>query len=222
MNRIVLLLILTLPIPDSTSQIEEQWDFPEEDLATDTAQLSDGELILLPSPPDQPVHHHQNKLRITHDSLNDGWVSLEQCHRQLDPVPETQIVYHAKRIRNIQLLSTENISRAWIEGPSVQLIDVGKQAEICLRAESLALTQLAKGRYRLKTGPYMRRFLDGYYPMRVSLEIDYPADALALQAFRPLPGKSGRTSRHEGYILWDSWFTGRLFTEFDFYLITQP
>jgi hypothetical protein len=61
----------------------------------------------------------------------------------------------------------------------------------------------------------MRRFLDGYYLMRLSLEIHFPKDRLELDEMRPLPGKAGRLERGEGFLLWDGWFSGRLISEFD-------
>jgi hypothetical protein len=157
---------------------------------------------------------------ITRDSLEDGWVRLEQCHSRLDPVAETQIVYHPERIRNLQLVSSKNIDAARVEGHSVLLRGIGREASLCLQAESRALSLLPNRHYRLKNGPYMRRFLDGYYPMRLTLEIHYPAEALELNSLRPLPGKAGSLRRHPGVIRWDGWFEGRLYTEFDF--VTTP
>ena len=131
-----------------------------------------------------------------------------------------EIVYHPERIRDIRLLSVENIDQVQIEGPKVQLQGIDKHARLCLQAESRALNMQDNGSYRLRNGPYMRRFLDGYYPMRVSLEIHYPPTLIEPKDFRPLPGKAGSLERSAGRIAWDSWFEGRLFTEFDFQRIT--
>ena len=195
---------------------------PDDDLEARLAEVSEGELSLLARAPDRPAHHHRNKISITAQSLRDGWVGLEQCHSQLDAVAETQIVYLPQRIRNIRILSAENIDAHRVEGPTVQLQGIGHDARLCLRAESQALHRLDADHYRLKNGPYMRRFLDGYYPMRVSLEISYPENRLSLQGFRPPPGGAGRFEQRTGHLLWDSWFKGRLFTEFDFILQRQP
>jgi hypothetical protein len=162
------------------------------------------------------VHHHRNLIRISASSLKDGWVRLEQCHSHLDPVAEMQIVYHAERIRRIRLLSSENIAEAEVDGPTVQLKGIEPDARICLQAQSRALTRLPDHGYRLSNGPFMRRFLDGYYPMRVSLDVHYPASLIKLRSVRPLPGKAGALTKSPGRILWDAWFNGRLFTEFEF------
>jgi len=219
MKRWVLLLQLTLSA--AAVQAEEAWEFPDEDLQTHIAEVSDGELSLLDTPPENPVHHHHNRIRITRDGLENGWVGLEQCHSRLDAVAQTQIVYHSKRIRNIRLVSTQHIDRAWIEGPSVQLNGIGPGASLCVQAESRALSALPDQHYRLNNGPFMRRFLDGYYPMRVTLEIRYPAETLELASFTPQPGGAGSVSRRPGEVRWDGWFKGRLYTEFDFVTTAQ-
>ena len=220
MLRLILLLSLWLPI--LVVPVEEDWEFPDDDLETRLDQVSEGELTLLEAPPDEPVHYHHNRIRITPDSLQDGWVILDQCHYNLDPVAESQIVYHSERIRNLRLLNAEHITEVRIEGPTVQLKGIGTKAQLCLQVESLAFLKLADDRYRLRTGPYMRRFLDGYYPMRVSLEVYFPADRLELQELWPLPGKAGKLERGKGFLLWDGWFTGRLITAFDFVTDRQP
>jgi hypothetical protein len=222
MLRSCLLLLSIFALPAQAMPADEAWYFPEDELEAQVAAVSEGELSLLNVPPDKPVHHHHNRIQITHESLKDGWVLLEQCHRQLDPVAETQIVYHAERIRNLQLLSSENITRAWVEGPTIQLSGIGQQASLCLRAESRALSSRPSQQYRLKNGPYMRRFLDGYYPMHVTLEIRYPSDSIELVALHPMPGKAGKLEQRPGYVLWDGWFKGQLFTAFDFRPISQP
>ncbi|MEN8167738.1 MAG: hypothetical protein ABFR65_09725 [Pseudomonadota bacterium] len=209
-------LLLSYP---SAAETTEDRSFPDDDLESRLAELSEGELILLTSPPDRPVHHHHNRIQITQESLGHGWVDMEQCHTRLDPVSETQIVYHPERIRNIQILSSAHIEQIRIDGPSVQLSGIDREARLCLSAESRALVSLGEGRYRLRNGPFMRRFLDGYYPMRVTQEISYPVNLLKLRDFRPLPGRAGAVRQTAGRILWDAWLKGRLYTEFDFQLM---
>ncbi len=216
-----MILGLLLAVSTATAQSMEDWAFPDDDLEARIAEVSDGELTLLDTEPDHPAHHHRNTIRISQRSLESGWVVLEQCHSDLDPVGALEIVYHPERIRQIHLLSTKNIAQARVEGPTVQLQGIEPSARLCLRAESRALAVLEDGRYQLRNGPFMRRFLDGYYPMRVSLEIRYPADLIKLASAKPLPGKAGSMQQTPGRIAWDSWFKGRLFTEFEFQRV-QP
>jgi hypothetical protein len=42
-------------------------------------------------------------------------------------------------------------------------------ARLCLSAQTRALRNTGNGYFNLVNGPYMRKFLDGYYPMRVTL-----------------------------------------------------
>ena len=178
--------------------------------------VNEGRLHFLTEPPQRAVHHHRNRILITASSLDGGWVGLEQCHHHLDPVPASEVVYRAERVRALRILVSTNIGESWVEGASVQLRDVRPGASLCVAAQSRALHPLAEGGYRLRNGPYLRRFLDGYYPMRVSLDIRYPDDRIRLVAFAP-PDQAGfRVHAEPGRIRAEAWFEGRLFTQFDF------
>lgn len=123
----------------------EQPGFPEDDIDARIAQVNEGELRFLNEPPPTPVHHHYNEIDIGPDSLDTGWVQLSQCHRHLDPVPASEIVYRPERIRGLRILETEGVGSAWVEGPSVQLEDVRKGARVCIAAESRALEPMPRG-----------------------------------------------------------------------------
>ncbi|MES9836376.1 MAG: alpha/beta hydrolase [Candidatus Thiodiazotropha sp.] len=213
--RFVLSLLLSL-LPCAASAEETSMAFDDDSWASDTEAVNEGELEFLDTPPAEPVHHHINRIQIGVDSLRDGWVDLHQCHRHLDPVPLLEIVYHPRRIRRIELLSMENIGSGQVEGSSIVLRDIQRHASICLQAESRSLHILGGDRYQLRNGPYMRKFLDGYYPMRLTLEVDYPADLLDYTALRPLPLDAGRPPPKQGNLYWDGWFQGRLYTEIEF------
>ena len=222
MVGLFLIPLLLLPLSLPAQEREEQWAFPDDELEQRLAEVGEAELILLQSPPSQPAHHHHNHIRIRPSSLQDGWVGLEQCHHQLDPVGALEIGYHPDRIRNLRILSSRNIGSSRVVDARVELSDIGRDASLCLAAESRALNRLADGRYRLRNGPYMRRFLDGYYPMHVSLEIGYPAQLLELDGFSPQPGSAGGVELHPGLARWEAWFKGELFTEFDFRSLSPP
>jgi hypothetical protein len=78
------------------------------------------------------------------------------------------------------------------------------------------LQQLDNGGFRLRNGPYMRRFLDGYYPMRVALSIDYPTDRLRLVGQSPASQPGFSVHVGERRIEVDATFEGRLVTCLDF------
>lgn len=180
------------------------------------SEVNDGDLRFLAKPPDRLVHHHQNHITLTPDSLDSGWVRLEQCHQHLDPVPSSQIVYSQDRIRALRIVRTENIERAWVHEHSVQMEGIRHDALLCIEAESLALQDDGAKGYVLHNGPYMRRFLDGYYPMRVSMTVSLGASGLRFDSLTPTaqPGFSVRVGQTEvGY---DTWFEGRLTTAIRF------
>jgi hypothetical protein len=182
-------------------------------------EVNEGELEFLHHPPEKTVHHHQNLIIITLSSLQNGWVELSQCHYHLDPVPRLEIVYNPQRIRDIQIVSRHNIGSAEVVGHKLDLTGVSSAAEICLTAQSRALHSLGNGRYQLRNGPYMRRFLDGYYPMQLSLEVRYPPASLKFTGQRPLPSWGIEQKRLDGLIKWQGWFTGKLSTELNFQVI---
>jgi hypothetical protein len=213
----LLLVLCNTPMP-ALGASEDDWPewADEPDLMDRVAAVSDGELRFLPAAAAEAKHAHLNHIRITEASLDGGWVSLEQCHEHIDAVPAAQILFGAGGIRHLTIETSRNIGRAWVEGPSVQLEDVGHDAVLCLRGESRALKDLGDGRYRLRNGPYMRRFLDGYYPMRVTLDIRYPIELI--EVIGQSPATQPGFSVHNGGagLKVDTTFEGRLVTCFDF------
>jgi hypothetical protein len=202
---------------------EEPWpDFPEAGLEERISEVSEGELEFLATPPAEPVHHHENHIRILPESLESGWVLLKQCHRHLDRVPLLEIVYHPDRIRNIRIISSRHIDHSRVIDAGVELRGIHADALICLSAESRALHRLAEERLLLRNGPYMRRFLDGYYPLHLSMEIDYPAQLLSLQSVSPQTPDAPAYAREAGKLRWEAWFRGRLYTEITFSRKADP
>jgi len=206
-------VILMLPVI-STAAVDD-WSVIEEEAALEqrAREVNEGELQLLDRPPEEAAHHHQNRLMITERSLRDGWVTMYQCHSNLDKVSASQIVYNKERIRNIRVLSSQNIGSVRVEGHTVQMKDIAAESEVCISADKRALSY-EKGKYYLKLGPFMRRFLDGYYPMHVQLEVCYPV-FLQLVSASPVDAlrhTSGRTS----YADIDLWVVGKLDIELVF------
>ena len=150
------------------------------------AEISGGELRLLTESPGAPPHHYSKRIEIGPASLDSGWVLDRQCHMHLDPVAALEIVFGAGKVRRLRITRSENIGDARVVGHSVQLQNVGKNASLCLESELHSLERdPLTGRYVLASGPYMRRFLDGYFPMRLTLEISYPHDRLRLVEAEP-------------------------------------
>jgi len=154
------------------------------------AEVNEGSLTFLTEHPAKPLHHHQNKIRITSDSLTTGWTDLTQCHDNLDAVPRMQITFREGFIRELRVTESRLIGQAWIQGPTVQLREVSHGARLCLEAQTRALKNMGNGYFNLFNGPYMRKFLDGYYPMQVSMSIEYPVEKLSVIDVSP-PDQSG-------------------------------
>lgn len=222
MKSCLILLYLFLPGLVFSKDLDraelERW-FESDDIlprAISTDDVNKGELQFLKALPARIVHHHENKLMIDAESVRSGWVKLRQCHENLDRVPQAQILYSKDRIRELQVVSSKNIDESWIENNSVQLRNIHDKARLCVIARTRALKKNEDGTYVLRNGPFMRRFLDGYYPLRVSMEIDFSQSDLKLIAMRPMAQEGFQVKENEGSISFDAWFEGKLSTEFRF------
>jgi hypothetical protein len=209
-------LILITGLISAAAQAEqsstEDWDkWFEEDFESKTKQVNEGPLHFLIDPvTDKPTHTIKNIIKIHASSLNDQWVSLTQCHGDLDPVAESQIVYGYKAMRGLRITQANRIGKAWIEDQSVQMTDISKGASLCLEADVPILLIQADKTYVIRNGPYYRRFLDGYYPFHVSLDILYPAQKIKVIGITPDPQPGLIASHATGRLTLDAWFEGKL------------
>ncbi len=197
-----------------TQEELEKWFNEDESVSTD--QVNEGELKFLPVPPKKDILHSINILSINQLSMKNGWVFLEQCYKNLDPVPRTEVVYSYKSMRNLNVSYKRNIESAVINGQSVQLIDISKKAELCIKAEVRIFYKNPDGTFSLVNGPFHRKFLDGYYPYHVTLKINYPSSRLKLIKIKPEPQPGFDISKLMNVIIIDSYFEGKLNTEIVF------
>ena len=191
----------------------ENIDWFEDDLESGTDHVNEGELAFLAVPPVKAVHHLRNLVTLDDDSRDSGWVRLEQCHFNIDKVPRAQIVFHKDNIRNLRIRYAKNMGKAWVEGPSVQLTDIGEASSLCLEADSRAVKANGDGSFRIDNGPFMRRFLDGYYPMRVSARIRLADSGLRFAGIKPAHQPGFEVEVGADTVHFDAWFEGRLRTE---------
>jgi hypothetical protein len=207
------LLLAAIPVHSSTHAYDDEPDWFDDDFGDPTAHVNEGELAFLAEPPAEAVHHLSNIVTLDRDSPASGWVRLEQCHYNIDRVPRAQVLFHKDRIRNLRIEHAQHIGRAWVEGPSVQLTDIGNGASLCLFAESRALTALEDGSFQVANGPFMRRFLDGFYPMRVSEQLVLADSGLRFAGIEPVRQPGFEVEVGADRIRFDAWFEGRLRTE---------
>jgi hypothetical protein len=208
----------TLAAQPPTNEELERW-FESDELMppSDSAvNVNEGKLVFLNQPPGKPVHHHYNKLVIDQLSLATGWVYLEQCHDNMDKFSRVQVMFKKGRIRDLMITRADNIAESWVEDNSVQLRDVRAGARLCVSGWTRALESHANGRFSMHNGPFMRKFLDGYYPMRVSMDIDYSGTGLQLVSVSPEQQNGFEVSKRPEGISFDAWFEGRLSTELMF------
>ncbi len=213
-RRLVILLCAFIATPVRAE--EDEFDRIERQLEQ-ARNVSEGELRFV-SPSGKPVHEHHNRVVLDARSLTTGVVRMEQCHVNLDAVPATAIVYNRDTLKSVRIVKRSGIGRAWVKGPSVELRDVRKGAKICLLAETRALERQDDGHYTLRFGPYMRKFLDGYYPMRVVNEIVFPGHPLVLLTQSPPAASGFKVDNDQGRLSYDVWFEGRLEVALDFTL----
>lgn len=197
-----------------TAEERERWFNDDSDISTD--QVNEGNITFLLIPPARPALHSINHLTITEQSIKNGWVKLEQCYKHLDPVPEIDIVYNYKYMKDLTITSKSNIASALVKDQTVQLTDVIKNAEICISADVRILNKHSNNNFSLATGPYHLKFLDGYYPYHLTLNINYPPTLLKHIETSPGSQTGFMINKSSNNIRIDSYFEGMLFIEFTF------
>ena len=196
---------------DAAWQEAEERAREEQRLLEKARQVNEGELAFLASSPDPDGARMEKRIQLDRRSLETGWAEMRQCHDNLDPAPAVQIVYNDERTRDIRITQRHGVGMARVDGPSVQMREIERGARICVSAEVLAIVPHPKAEgYLVENGPFMRRFLDGYYPMQVHLRVDWPAGLLELADSDPSaqPGLSIETD--PGGVTLEAHFEGRL------------
>jgi hypothetical protein len=193
---------------------DEDWFDDDSDLSIE--DVNEGELEFIAPITDKSILHSGAVLSITEKSLETGWVGLDQCYRNLDPVGKMEVVYRYKNINQLKITSFDNIGEAKIDGQTIQLEDVSSSATICVQAEVQILEKTGQGSFVLSNGPYYRRFLDGYYPYHVTVSISYPAEKLNYTRISPAPQPLFEVIQQPGRLLVDTWFEGVLLIDIKF------
>jgi hypothetical protein len=178
--------------------------------------VNEGELEFLADKPQGRILQTSNYLTITQDSLNSGWVRLDQCQSNLDPIETVEVVYRYHGMRNLGVVSSKAMASAQVEGSSVQMRGVQQGGEVCISAEVHVLHADGQGGYSLSSGPFHRRFLDGYYPLQLDYRIRWPRGRLELVAVSPIAQPGFSVHRQPGELAIDALFEGRLVIEVKF------
>jgi len=182
----------------------------EQDDDASALLVNEGNLNFLHDAQSHRVLQTRNWLTINPESLRNGWVELNQCQGNLDPVSAVEVVYRYHRLRNLRVISTRGIERAWVEQNTVQMEQVQEDGEICIEAEVQVLKPDGESTYTLQSGPFHRRFLDGYYPVRLDYRIRWPIDRLQLESVRPAMQQGFSVREQPGELTIDTLFEGKL------------
>lgn len=200
----VFLLLAAAPVlaMDDEAWLEDDWE-------ARAMAVSGGELRFLPAATDKPVLNTRNQLKLTGESLESGWVELHQCQSNLDAVSRVELVYRYRGIRNLEVVRSRNIGLLETGANSVDMTDVGQDAEVCISAEVRVLERTSRG-WRIESGPFHRRFLDGYYPLHLQYVLEYPPESLQIVSVAPAEQAGLEVRRSPGILDIDTWFEGRL------------
>ncbi len=199
-----------------TEEELERW-FEEEGAEQPYQDRGGSEQLEFISPvEDRQTPFSRTWLEITPQSLDTGWVGITQCHDGLDAVPDAEVVYRFREMRSLRITESIGIAQAWVEGKSVQIKNVGRDARLCVELEAKVLKRMGNGRYRIRYGPFQRRFLDSYFPLHVAMRVQYPRTLLQFQKVLPAPSDGFTLKEEENHITLNAWFRGKLVIELQF------
>ena len=207
-DRLLVAVLVTTCLTATANDDMETWLEQDED--DRVLLVNEGSLDFIRDAQDRRVLQTRNWLTINPETLSNGWVALYQCQSNLDPVAAVEVVYRYHELRNLRVISTHNIERAWVERNSVQLQQVQEGGEVCIKAEVQVLKPDGEGGYTLQSGPFHRRFLDGYYPVRLDYRILWPADRLRLASVYPQAQEGFSVHEQSGELHIDTLFEGKL------------
>jgi hypothetical protein len=189
-------------------------------LALDFSDIAkEGELRFLVENPDPKGYWYSSRVALSEESLRTGEVSLETCHHQLDPIRKVVIAFNPQRLIGLSVSSHQGIETIESEAHRVTLSNVQRGAHICIALQSRALDQISPSQWRLQAGPLMRRYFDGYLPMKAELRVSWPRNLLRLESTQPTfqPGVSIVSSESGAEML--TVFAGRFS---GFFLLNRP
>jgi len=201
-------LLIPVMLAAAEPPLDESW--LDDDSESQALQVNEGQLNFIAPVHDQSILFSDTHLWITSESMQTGWVKMQQCYRHLDIIGRTDVVYAYREMNNLQVTKAEQIAQVRVKPHWVELEDVAKGAELCVQANVRILQRLSDKTYSMQNGPYHRKFFDGYYPYHVSLTVHYSSNEMQLKRVEPEPQDGFYVTEKTGVLSIDSWFEGEL------------
>lgn len=195
---------------------DDDFVFPDDDLEQRIAAVNEGPIRFIETGIDDKVLRSENIITLTASSLSDGWVKLQQCYQNLDPIGKVEVVYQYKDMKNLGIVSFSNMASARLVNGSVQLEDVEAGARLCVSADIRNFYKQSDNTYLLINGPYHRKFFDGYYPLNVKLDIIFPENLLDIIKVNPEKQPGFNIVQSANRLTINALFEGKLITEVTF------
>ena len=193
----------------------EKWFNSDDELPT--SKVNEGQLTFITTNSKKNTFGSVITLHIDQNSIDEGWTTLTQCYTNLDPVPRTAVVYRKNLIKDLKVISSKNIKSTKTSENKVFLNHVSKNASLCIGATARNFYQNEDKSFSLVNGPYHRKFLDGYFPYHLQLNIHYsPKLKFLFNIPKQQPGF--QVTQKSNTLSIDTVFEGRLKTEFRFTL----
>lgn len=227
----------TLIAQDDLSDLTpEERAFFEDDSFFETLEVQETPIKWIDPNKTHGQYALENTITILPDSVKTGVVGFTQCHLNLDEIRAIDIVYNPQTTKTLRVISTKGISQSKAFTSKIELYGVEKGAEVCIEGKNKTLEfNQTNQSWRLARGPYMRKFLDGYYPMHVAETISWPSETLnwkstdilqeqpslksakftpLFSTSQPLPSNPQKPSfeinHKQGWIKSNYWFEGKL------------
>ena len=200
---------------DFTAAELEKWFNSDEELPV--KEVSNEKLIFLKEPPTTKTLHSTINLIVNKNSIDEGWTQMSQCYDNLDPIHVTEVLYRRGFIKKLKIKSYTNIANTKVIDNKILLQGVKKNASLCVTANVRNFYQNEDESFSLVNGPYHRKFLDGYFPYHLTLKIQF--SPLLKYSYSVPKRQQGFQIKHAKQLIsLNSWFEGKLKTEFRFKL----
>lgn len=160
---------------------------------------------------------HRKVLRLEPGSLEHGWVSNHQCHRDFPVFPVVEIGFRAGTVRKLRIVEQGELGDARVRPSSIRLEQTRGDSRLCFTSENEIVEHDATtDEYRVTVGPYYLKLFDGFFPLDVDLTLAYPEASMTYLGMEPEGLEGATLTRQHGTLRFRALFEGRLQLVFRF------